>query len=505
MTVSKKDILYLSVILLLISAVFYTMLDNYFLRDETAMIRNIHDFSSVLNLFIGFRLIPALLFKVVYVISGTNPLGYNALNFLLHLSNTVLLYFFTSFILTNDNKTRNQEAGLLSALYFSVCFSHHEGVYYIPGISDLVATFFCLLCLLYFIFYSRKPRIYWLALSVLFYGLFLLSKPTGALFPFCLLALAYFNKISLRAVIPYFIICAVYLFLPWTEKGDIFSSYFQRGEFFSFLVVTGYYMLDLFLSLAGFTSSAFWFEVPYGYLSFFASVPVLKILHGMLLVCVILCLLVIFFSRRVFQWNSAGNKRHCQLLIFLFMCMVFIFLPQSFLPELYPIRNMYLIQYRYLYLPACFFSIAVSMGVMGLYGKLKNKYPVHSFCVSLLFAVMISLNAYETFMFGKSMDFYSAYARKSVDQILRGFPLNENKKFVMAVNAKPLIEAYYKTCITDMVAIMSQERVQMVWVHQNEEVKSLLSENHGNVYFYMANGDGFFNVTQQVQKKFQKK
>ena len=109
MTVSKKDFLYLSLVIFLIFITFYNMLDNYFLRDETAMIRNIHDFSAVLELFIGFRLIPALLFEAVYAVWGATPKGYYILNMGLHIINAILVYFVASLLLSRDGRKGNSE------------------------------------------------------------------------------------------------------------------------------------------------------------------------------------------------------------------------------------------------------------------------------------------------------------------------------------------------------------------------------------------------------------
>lgn len=512
MNVTKKDFFYPGLIFLLVAAVFSNVLDNYFLRDETAMLRSIHDFRAVLDLFIGFRLIPALLFEAVYAVWGTDPRGYYVLNLGLHAVNAILVYFVASLLLSKDRKSRRPEAGFLSALFFSVTFSHHEGIYYIPGISDLVSGLFCLLCVFYVLVYARERNAVSFFLFNFFFLCFLLSKPTAVLFPFALLVFARHCRLSAKIVLPCFVIIIVYFFLPWTEKGALFSSYLKRGELFAFIPVTVFYFSDMLFSLIGFTSSALWFPFPYGYFMQFSKPSVLMMFQCAILFMAPALLFLFLLSKR----NKTARKKPeapggetfplVRICFLLSIFMLTIFLPHAFLPELYPVKPT-LIQYRYLYLPVCFFSMLVSAVGLRVYNKLSESGHFAARMALLLFFCVIGVNAYESYSFGKSLDRFSDFGRRAVESLSLYSDGSSRKAVAAVLNPPMIVEIYYKTCITDMVAVRTGEKVHVAWIHSDGARQSLLKEAkrmNARVFYFIVNDRGFMDVTRDVKFKTKK-
>lgn len=518
MNILKKDALCVTSLILLIAAVFSTALHYYFLRDETAMIRHISDFHAVVGYFVGFRLIPAALFEFVYAFYGANPAGYYLLNFLLHIANTLLVYVCASWLLSQDGKTREPVGGFLSALYFSVTYSHHESMFYIPGISDLTATFFCLLCFLCFLYYSQSRKNIPLAFSVIFFTLFLVSKPIAILFPACLFLFAFLTRMPLKFLAPYIAVIALYLVHPWpmSKNHGLLSTYIQNGQPFAFLSVIGFYFLDFLLSLIGFTSSALKFKPLYAYFVF-SDVRFIKSLQCLLALCVLAAACIFIVQKNAQkEKQTKGRKQEkekeiennallpkARLVFFLVSGMVLTFLPQAFLSDLYPVEGK-LIQYRYLYLPAFFFSVLVAMIVLYLYEKIKTVRPA-AYMIFMAFTVVVALNAYESYTFGTGIEQLSAFAQKGVKQIIESVGQDNKKKIVVVITSPSYyVETYFKTCITDMVAISSKEKTQMYWIRTSEDLKKLLLELSPRIedlyFFATAMSVGFKDVTPIMRK-----
>lgn len=137
---------------------------------------------------------------------GSTPAGPHALNLLLHVANTVLL-----FRLLRDLTGAHWPSAFVAAL-FALHPLHVESVAWISERKDVLSTFFLFLTLWTYMRYaqtparaeSREPRAgtsmpafdprpstldYWLAL--LFFGFALMSKPMAVTLPFVLLLLDY--------------------------------------------------------------------------------------------------------------------------------------------------------------------------------------------------------------------------------------------------------------------------------------------------------------------------
>ena len=90
---------------------------------------------------------------------------------------------------------------LLSGLLFCVHPVHASVVGYIAGRADLFVTFFMLLSLLDFLNYLKTKKLYKYVMSLLFFGLALLSRENSLLLPFILILLAFVQGEKIKKIL----------------------------------------------------------------------------------------------------------------------------------------------------------------------------------------------------------------------------------------------------------------------------------------------------------------
>ncbi|HET6488429.1 MAG TPA: hypothetical protein VFG28_01615, partial [Syntrophales bacterium] len=116
---------------------------------------------------------------------GMNPAGHHLVNLLLHIANTLLLFF-----VLNRMTQRLWQSAAVAAL-FALHPLHVESVAWVAERKDVLSTFFMLLTLwAYFVYTLRPGRLRYLLVAVLF-ALGLMSKPMLVTLPFVLLLLDY--------------------------------------------------------------------------------------------------------------------------------------------------------------------------------------------------------------------------------------------------------------------------------------------------------------------------
>ena len=119
-----------------------------------------------------------------------NPAGFHLTNLVLHVINSVLVFFISKTIL------KSIFAGGLVAIFFSIHPQHVEAVAWISQRKELLAAFFGLLSFLFYMHNNSvnssvrdlsTPNYLFYLLSLIFFLLSLLSKPTWVMLPFLLL------------------------------------------------------------------------------------------------------------------------------------------------------------------------------------------------------------------------------------------------------------------------------------------------------------------------------
>lgn len=241
-----------STVLLLSSLVFlacWPALISDFLADDFAHLRLFHRlaFADFLRLFAAdfsqgiwktghdeLRPLAALFYWLQFRAFGTNPVGYHALDIIVHLFNSWIVFRLASALSA-------RATAVVAAFFFALAPVHAEPISWISGArADIYPTCFYLLAVWSFSSFcqTRQPSRYALALLAFLAGLF--TKETLVTLPFLLLfcgvlpacaktpRLATRARNSLIASAPFFFVLAGYLALrQWTfgsiAKGTAFD------------------------------------------------------------------------------------------------------------------------------------------------------------------------------------------------------------------------------------------------------------------------------------------
>jgi len=132
-------------------------------------------------------------YSLEYALFGKNPQAYHATNLLLHLLNSLLVFWI--FYRLNQKKVF---LAFIVGILFGVHPLHVESVAWISERKDVLYAFFYFLALGSYLRHSRDgdKRAYWLSLA--FFFLSLLSKPMGMTFPLILILVDYCATGNLR-------------------------------------------------------------------------------------------------------------------------------------------------------------------------------------------------------------------------------------------------------------------------------------------------------------------
>jgi len=294
MTKKTQIILQLCLIILVTGIAFYPSLKNGFTNwdDPELLLEN----DSVKSLsagnvrsffsgsyagFGGYTPLVFMSYALEYHFFQLDPRIFHIDNLLLHVLNTVLIYFLIFLII------RNIRVSFITSLLFGIHPLHVESVAWIQGRKDLLFSLFFLGALISYLLFLQKrdkKNIYYI-LSLMLFTCSLFSKVTAVAFPFVILLLESYpgqkiDRSALRRSVPFFALAAVFLFLAFitlrpgssgipSAKGHL--TYFQNLSLFFYAFVfyiskillpvrlmaryssdIGQYPLDLVLNIAVF-------------------------------------------------------------------------------------------------------------------------------------------------------------------------------------------------------------------------------------------------------------
>ena len=188
-------LLSISLLMLVCLIVYYNSLSNEFVFDDNATIvenKHLkhpgkfigslfnHSYFEIANLEASYRPIATLSYFLIYSIAGLDPFYYHLTSLLFHILNVILVYRLTHLIL------RNHLGALIAGLLFACHPALTEAVNCISYNEDLLAAFFFLTSLIFYIRleaenFTSNIRNY--ALTLLFYFLGLLSKEMAITLP----------------------------------------------------------------------------------------------------------------------------------------------------------------------------------------------------------------------------------------------------------------------------------------------------------------------------------
>ena len=207
------------VLVAIITAVcLWPMLDNEFTNwdDEYYVINNNllrgPDWNGIFTYQVlgNYHPFTILTYAFNYAISGLDPFSYLLVNYLFHIVNTILVFYFIWKISGN-----NKYIAAFVSIVFGIHPMHVESVAWVAERKDVLYTFFFLLSLLQYWRYlvTGKRSAFWICFVL--FVLSLLSKPAAIILPFVLLLLDYwkgraFTRKVLAEKIPFFLLSIVF-------------------------------------------------------------------------------------------------------------------------------------------------------------------------------------------------------------------------------------------------------------------------------------------------------
>lgn len=172
---NKELLIYLLIISVITLFPYVRIFNNFFLWDDFNLLEeSVKSSGNILNLFslkLGhfFRPLYNLVFLFNYKLFGLDPSGYYIINYLLHIVNSLLLFYF-AYLLTN-----NRSISFLASLLFAVNFEHYQAIMKVSEIASLQAAMLYLTALILFSKYliSKSKASYFA--SAITFGLSLLT------------------------------------------------------------------------------------------------------------------------------------------------------------------------------------------------------------------------------------------------------------------------------------------------------------------------------------------
>lgn len=216
---NRRDVLYPAILVMIITAIcLWPMLKNEFTNwdDEYYIVNNEllrgPDWRGIFSKQVlgNYHPLTILSYAFNYAISGLDPFSYLLVNYLFHIANTALVFYFIWNI-----SGKNKFIAVFVALVFGVHPMHVESVAWVAERKDVLYTFFFLLSLIQYWKHlvTGKRSHFWICF--LFFVLSLLSKPAAIVLPLVLLLLDYWKgrPITLRMVTdktPFFLLSLLF-------------------------------------------------------------------------------------------------------------------------------------------------------------------------------------------------------------------------------------------------------------------------------------------------------
>ncbi|MDD5281567.1 MAG: glycosyltransferase family 39 protein [Candidatus Omnitrophica bacterium] len=300
-----------------------------------------------------FRPLQMLSYYLDYNLWGLNPAGFRFTNILLHLLNSILVFYL--FILTFNRRLLAAATSLL----FLVHPVQISSVAYISARADLLSVFFILSCCVLFLrFLNSKNRLLYF-LSILAAALAFLSRENAFLIILFLILISILNrnKAKIRYLAAFFVLSAAYLltrFIIFGPSGlnthaDYISGALSLVNFFN--IAWRYALLLLWpINLHMFNSTAFINH---------SNIPALLLsIAGLILLVV-----------AVLKWQKA--KQLPAVVSFGLFWFLLGIIPVYFYFDAYPALGSALMAESWLYLPSIgFFAVFAYLCLFNKNGKL---------------------------------------------------------------------------------------------------------------------------------------
>ena len=226
-------------------AFYPAIMANFINLDDIVMVTENPDitslsFSNIKHVFSSFQYklyhpLVTLSYAVEYYFCKLDPYLYHIDNILLHILNTLILFFIIKKI------SKNFFVPYIVALLFAIHPIHVEVVSWVTSRKDTLYSVFFLSSILFYIkSYDSKhaKELFWL--SVISFILSCLSKPMAITLPVVLILMDFYNDklklINIKKYVPFFIISAVFVYLAifahYSPEEKAATTIFLRFEYF---------------------------------------------------------------------------------------------------------------------------------------------------------------------------------------------------------------------------------------------------------------------------------
>ena len=354
--------------------------DNAYVSENPLVAANSIDIKQIFTTPVSLHYHPLTILSLAinYQDGKLDPSGYHFENNILHVLNTILVFFFV-FLLTR----RNLLMAAIVSLFFGIHPMHVESVSWVSERKDVLYVFFFMAGLISYLRYTASKKIAWYLTTLLLFILACLSKEMAVVFPAILLLIDYLQgakwqrKIIIEKI-PFFLLALILVIVEVKIQSVNTAGYvktysiLQRIMFASYSAIS--YVIRLFVP---YKLSAFY---PYPDTTGGNSLPFIFYLSPFLLLALLGIIIYAFFK----------NQREIVFgLLFYLVAIVLVvqFVPIN--PGITPDRYSYLSYIGLLFAVAYLINKAWQ-SKSGIYASLK--YPFIT--LAMLGAVVFSYQAY---------------------------------------------------------------------------------------------------------------
>lgn len=220
--------------------------DDQDYASNNKLIQSFSDFSKFFTTPVQGNYHPLTMISLAlnYSISELNPFSYHLVNVLLHILNSVLVFYFIKKL------EFNQFIAFTVALLFAVHPMHVESVAWVTERKDVLYTAFFIPGLIYYLNYIHSDNKKYLGIGFLFFLGSIMSKPAAIIFPAVLFLLDFYKERKwgvglILEKIPFALVSAFLLYLTMhaqTSAGATPTSEFFGWDKRIFFPFYGYMM-----------------------------------------------------------------------------------------------------------------------------------------------------------------------------------------------------------------------------------------------------------------------
>ena len=206
----------------------FTNWDDQFYITENPMLRG-PDWASIFSkpLMANYHPLTVATLALNYQLSALEPFTYHLVNWIVHILNTGLVFFF-AYKLSDQRPW----VGLITALLFGIHPMHVESVAWASERKDVLFTFFFVVSLIYYDKYIRQQNWKFYLITITMFFLSLVSKPAAVSLPLVLLLMDWYRGRSLSVTkvwlekIPFFILSLIFglMTIKFQEASKAFAE-----------------------------------------------------------------------------------------------------------------------------------------------------------------------------------------------------------------------------------------------------------------------------------------